>query len=177
LKVREVLASMASSDSSWQDLKDRVTSASERSDFQEVEDTVLDGHFWQLVRYILQFTKPIYSMIQFVDTDQLVIGEVYEQMDSMLGQIKDIVQSRDAILYDHIHKHVVKRWDNLNVPLHALAYVLTPKYYSSSWLAQPTPGVGKGQNHTQIQRCIMDICLHGTSWYLMKRSVLKYEAN
>jgi hypothetical protein len=71
-----------------------------------------------------------------------VIGEVYEQMDNMLGQIKDIVELRDAILYDHIHKHVVKRWDNLNVPLHALAYVLTPKYYSPSWLAQPTPGGG-----------------------------------
>jgi hypothetical protein len=61
-------------------------------------------------------------------------------MDNMLGQIKDIVRPKDAILYDHIHKLVVKRWDNLNVPLHALAYVLTPKYYSSSWLAQPTPG-------------------------------------
>ena len=60
----------------------------------------------------------------------------------MLGQIKDIVEQRDAILYDHIHKHVVKRWDNLNVPLHALAYVLTPKYYSPSWLAQPAPGGG-----------------------------------
>jgi hypothetical protein len=32
LKVREALASMALSDS-WQDLKDRATSASERSDF------------------------------------------------------------------------------------------------------------------------------------------------
>jgi hypothetical protein len=58
----------------------------------------------------------------------------------MLGQIKDIVEPRDAILYDHIHKHVGKRWDNLNVPLHALAYFLTPKYYSPFWLAQPTPG-------------------------------------
>lgn len=64
-------------------------------------------------------------MIRFVDTYQLVIGEMYEQMDNMLGKIKDIVEPKDAILYDHIHKHVVKRWDNLNVPLHALAYVLT----------------------------------------------------
>ena len=44
LKVREVLASMALSDS-WQDLKVKATSISERSNFQEVEDTVLDGHF------------------------------------------------------------------------------------------------------------------------------------
>jgi hypothetical protein len=122
---------------------DRATSVSERSDFQEVEDTVLDGHFWQQVRYILQFTKPIYIMIRFADTNRPVIGEVYEQMYNMLGQIKDIVQPKDAILYDHIHKLVVKRWDNLNVPLHALAYVLTPKYYSSSWLAQPAPRGGE----------------------------------
>ena len=42
LKVREALASMVSSDS-WQGLKDRAASASDRHDFQEVEDTVLDG--------------------------------------------------------------------------------------------------------------------------------------
>ena len=47
-------------------------------------------------------------MIRFADTNQPVIGEVYEQMDSMLSHIKDIVEQRDAILYDHIHKHVVK---------------------------------------------------------------------
>jgi hypothetical protein len=51
LKVREALASMALSDS-WQDLKDKATSVSEGSDFQEV-DIVLDGHFWQQVQYIL----------------------------------------------------------------------------------------------------------------------------
>ena len=62
---------------------------------------------------------------------------------------KDIVEQRDAILYDHIHKHVVKRRDNLNVPFHALAYVLTPKYYSPSWLAQPAPSDGVRQRpHT-----------------------------
>jgi hypothetical protein len=30
----------------------------------------------------------------------------------------------------------------LNIPLHALAYVLTPKYYHISWLSSPTPGGG-----------------------------------
>lgn len=107
-----------------------------------MENTVLDGHFWSQVRYVLQFIKPIYNMIRFADIDKSVIGEIYELMDSMLGHIKDIVQLKDAILYDHIHKHVVKRWDNLNVPLNALAYVLTPKYYSPSWLAKPALGGG-----------------------------------
>ena len=39
-----------------------------------------------------------------------------------------------------IFTHMVKRWEHLNVPLHALAYVLTPKYYSRSRLAKPAPG-------------------------------------
>ena len=52
MKVIEALASMVSSDS-WQGLKDRDASASDRHDFQEVEDTVLDGHFWTQVKYTI----------------------------------------------------------------------------------------------------------------------------
>ena len=61
------------------------TSASERREFKEAEDIVLDAQFWESVRYVLQFTKPIYNMFRFADTDQPVIGEVYAQMDTMLG--------------------------------------------------------------------------------------------
>src|SRR5713101_2219870 len=49
LKVREALASMVSS-YSWQGLKDRAVSASDRHNFQEAEDIVLDGHFWTQVK-------------------------------------------------------------------------------------------------------------------------------
>ena len=76
-------------------------------------------------------------MIWFADLDWPVIGELYEQMDNMLGQIKDIVQPRDVTLYDIICIEVEKRWEKLNIPLHALAYVLTPKYYHISWLVSP----------------------------------------
>ena len=62
LKVREALASMASSDS-WHNMKYMVTSASERNYFHEMEGTILDGNFLQQVYYIMQFTKPIYNMI------------------------------------------------------------------------------------------------------------------
>jgi len=37
-------------------------------------ETVRDGHFWSQVRYFLQFSKPIYNIIQFVHLDRLVIG-------------------------------------------------------------------------------------------------------
>ena len=70
LKVREALASMVSSDS-WKVLKYRDTSPSERHEFQEVGDIVLDVQFWVSVRYVLQFTKPIYNMIRL----QLLISQ------------------------------------------------------------------------------------------------------
>ena len=57
------------SSESWQVLKDRATSTSDRLDFQDVEDTILDGQFWASVKFVLQFTKPIYHMIQFADID------------------------------------------------------------------------------------------------------------
>lgn len=66
-----------------------------------------------------------------------MIGEVYEQIDNMLGQIKYIVQEKDPNLYDIIHNFVCARWDKLNFPLHALAYILMAKYYSPSWLGNP----------------------------------------
>jgi hypothetical protein len=46
-------------------------------------------------------------------------------MDSILGQIKDIIEPRDVNLYNHIHVEVEKWWEMLNIPPHALAYVLT----------------------------------------------------
>jgi hypothetical protein len=76
-------------------------------------------------------------------------------MDSMLGQIKDIVHPRDVNLYNHIRVEVEKWWEMLNIPLHALAYVLTPKYYHVSWLSYVltnTLVVGPRKNHTKIQR-------------------------
>ena len=136
MKVRQALTNMVTTES-WEEIN------TDRDGANVAKDTILDMYFWSQVKYVLQFTKPIYYMIKFGDSDKPIIGEVYEQMDNMLGQIKDIVEPRDTTLYKYIRAEVVKRWDMLNIPLHALAYVLTPKYYSPSWLSTTTPGGGE----------------------------------
>jgi hypothetical protein len=88
-------------------------------------------------------------MIKFAYSDRPIIGEIYEQRDSMLGKIKDIVQPGDVKLYNHICVEVEKRWEMLNIPLQALAYVLIPKYYHVSWLSSPTLGGGVKKKPTQ----------------------------
>eukprot|EP00253_Pinus_taeda_P010553 PITA_10553 len=91
----------------WQELNDRAPTIVDRQGFEELEEIVLNGLFWARMREFLQYTKPIYNMIHFTNTDAPmigkvydapVIGEVYEQMDNMLGQIKDIVQEQDPNL-------------------------------------------------------------------------------
>jgi hypothetical protein len=81
-------------------------------------------------------------MIKFSYLDHPIIGEVYEKMDSMLGLIKDIVEPKDINMYNLIHVEEEKWWEMLNITLHALAYVLKPKYYHVSWLSTQTPSGG-----------------------------------
>ncbi|KAI8561094.1 hypothetical protein RHMOL_Rhmol04G0310100 [Rhododendron molle] len=150
VKVRASLVSMALS-KQWDCLK-RTTSSPEQHD--NVQQTVLDDDFWRKSQRVLKITKPIYKMLRFSDTDQPIIGEVYEQMDTMLGNIKDTL-SADPIVCDLIHELVEARWDKMNIPLHCLAYVLVPKYYTNSWLSNPAPGgVRRRKPHTdsEVQR-------------------------
>ena len=73
-------------------------------------------------------------------------------MDSMLGQIEYVVKENDSNLYSMIHNCVCALWNKLNVPLHALAYIFMPKYYSPSWLGQPAPGGGvRIKPHTNLE--------------------------
>jgi hypothetical protein len=64
------------------------------------------------------------------------------KMDTMLGQIKDIVGPRDVNFYDYIQIEEQEQWTKLTIPLHALAYVVTPKHYSTSWLKAAAPDSG-----------------------------------
>jgi hypothetical protein len=135
LKVRKALGAMVMSDA-WDEL------SSDGNNVNAVKEIVLDSQFWSQVWYVLQFIKPIYHMIKFADSNQPIIREMYEKMDSMLGHIKDIVEPRDVNLYNHICVEVEKWWEMLNILLHTLAYVLTPKYYHVSWFSSPAPGCG-----------------------------------
>ncbi|GFY82551.1 hypothetical protein Acr_02g0007910 [Actinidia rufa] len=120
----------------WESLR-RTTFTPEQHDL--IQQTVLDDDFWRKEERVLKITKPIYKMLRFSDTDQPIIGEVYEQMDTMLGTIKDVL-SVDPVVCELVPKFVVARWDKMNIPLHCLAYVLVPKYYTNSWLSNPAPG-------------------------------------
>lgn len=55
---------------------------------------------------VLKIANPLYKMLRYSDTDQPIIGEVYEQMDTMLERIKDIL-STNPVVCDLVHKLLV----------------------------------------------------------------------
>ena len=114
-----------------------------------MEETALDPLFWARVREILNFTKPIYHMIRFSNTDKPVIGEVYQQMDSMLGQIKDVVKENDPNLYATFHDCV---HSGINLMFHYMPWHISLCQNTTLHLgwANLHLEVGLGSNLTQI---------------------------
>ncbi|KAL7209969.1 hypothetical protein ACSBR1_031524 [Camellia fascicularis] len=141
------LLSMALS-KQWENLR-KNTSSPHQHDI--VHQTIMDDDFWRKAKIVLTITKHIYKMLRFSDSDKAVIGEVYELMDTMLGNIKDTL-SNDPIVYDLIHQFVVERWNKMNIHLHCLAYILVPKYYTNSWLSKSAPGgVRRKKPHFDVE--------------------------
>ncbi|KAL3820011.1 hypothetical protein ACJIZ3_005916 [Penstemon smallii] len=118
-RLKNHLISMALSEE-WDKIK--CGSSSSKLRHQEISSTILDSDFWEQLKLVLKFTKPIWKMIRFCDSDKAVIGEVYQKMEDM------------PELLNIVHSFALERWKKMNIPLHMLAYVLTPFYYSNTWL-------------------------------------------
>ncbi|KAE8720978.1 hypothetical protein F3Y22_tig00017792pilonHSYRG00049 [Hibiscus syriacus] len=59
---------------------------------QLVADTIRDDDFWNEVENILKITKPIFLMVKFCNGEGPKMGEIYEKMDNMIGEIKDVMK-------------------------------------------------------------------------------------
>jgi len=97
--------------------------------------------FWTNVRQMVKITKPIFKMIKFCDQDGPLMGEVYEGMNNMLGEIKDSLNgcANFKEIYEMMENIVIKRWKMMHSPLHCLGFALTPRFYDSSYLTKLAP--------------------------------------
>jgi hypothetical protein len=53
------------------------------------------------VKYIIEFTEPIYSMLRVIDTDKPSLHLIYEMWDSMIKKVKSIIFMREGL--DPLH--------------------------------------------------------------------------
>ncbi|KMS96520.1 hypothetical protein BVRB_8g202130 [Beta vulgaris subsp. vulgaris] len=85
--------------------------------------------------------KPVYKLMKFCDGDGPMMGEIYERMDNMLGQLKDIMStSKYKTDFPKMATIVVTRRDKMTIPLHCLGFALTPRFYDKIYLESLAPG-------------------------------------
>ncbi|XP_076951533.1 uncharacterized protein LOC143624925 [Bidens hawaiensis] len=112
-----------------------------RNAAQAVVDTIRDDGFWNDVENILKITKPIYLRVKFCDGEGPKMGEIYEKMDSMLGEIKDVMmRSIYELYFPQVEQIVLKRWEKMSIPLHCLGFALSPRFYDKRFLETLAPG-------------------------------------
>ena len=106
-------------------------------------DTINSEEFWTEVESILALTKSLFLMVKFSDGEGPKMGEVYEKMDTMLGEIKDVMTKLDyphRLDFPTVENIILSRWEKMNIPLHCLAFALCPEYYDIEYLKKPAPG-------------------------------------
>ncbi|KAK2457259.1 hypothetical protein QL285_004554 [Trifolium repens] len=106
-----------------------------------VAGTITSESFWEEVENVVKITKPIYLLIKFADGEGPKMGEFYEKMDVMLGEINEIMKkNKYASCYSQMEKIITDRWTKMNYTIHCLGFALTPRFYDANYLAKPAPG-------------------------------------
>ncbi|KAM0907913.1 hypothetical protein ACQ4PT_015792 [Festuca glaucescens] len=127
-----------------------------------IAQNIMDEIFWDEVKVILDITKPLYMVIKFSDGEGPKAGDIYEKMDNMLGQIKEVMTKEDNPHrndWNEVETIIIERWGKMNWSFHCLSFALSPKYYDQAYLATPAPGGGqrKAPNEdTEVIQGVMD---------------------
>ncbi|KAL4577952.1 hypothetical protein LXL04_014067 [Taraxacum kok-saghyz] len=126
----------------------------------KVTDRIKNGDCWDDIAHILAVTKPIFYMVKSCDGGGPKMVEIYEQMDSMMGQITKVMTLRDnkfSIYYPEVEVIVVQRWDKMTIPLHCLGFALNPKYYDKHYLEKLSPEGMKRNPPNQDKEVIVGV--------------------
>jgi hypothetical protein len=99
-----------------------------------VKQKALDDMWWDKVKYIVELTEPIYSMLRAADIDRPSLHLIYEMWDTMIEAVKACIyhHERKALdeefsFHDTVYAILYDRWFKSNTPLYCLAHSLNPR--------------------------------------------------
>lgn len=90
LLCREALSTTIALNS-WREFAKQGTEEN-RKTAKEGVDCIRDDLFWNDVENIIKITKPVCRLVKFCDGEGSKMGEIYEKMDNMLGDISDVMK-------------------------------------------------------------------------------------
>ena len=81
-----------------------------------IESQLLSAPFWDDIEKYVKVLWPVMAMLRMVDRDEPVMGTVYEGIDQMLEQIKEILKEyKDGNdEYEEIRELAQERWEMLH---------------------------------------------------------------
>jgi hypothetical protein len=98
-----------------------------------VKQKVLDDLWWDKVKYIVEFTEPIYSMLRAAYTNRPSLHLIYEMWDTMIEDVKACIYlherkalDEESSFYGTVYAILYNQWLKRNTPLHCLAHSLNP---------------------------------------------------
>lgn len=101
----------------------------EKNDFKEY---ILNEEIWAQAQIILQILEPFVKSLVGLKTDKIVIGDVYHWRVESLKAVRST--GLDKTIMDGLERLIEKIWDGRFSKLHALGYMLNPKYFSENQL-------------------------------------------
>jgi hypothetical protein len=94
-----------------------------------VKQIILDDIWWDHVDYLLNFIELILRMIHYTDMDRPCLGEIYDDINSIIEKMKAIINAKEqdpkGTFFKQLHKIIEKRWTKMTTLLH-LAFALNP---------------------------------------------------
>jgi len=66
---------------------------------KKVKDIVLYDAWWERVDLTIKIMDPIIFLLQFANTDNPILGEVYEGWDSMIESVRTIILQNESHEY------------------------------------------------------------------------------
>ncbi|CAI5478905.1 unnamed protein product [Closterium sp. Yama58-4] len=120
LKVREVLDRLVTT-KGWEE------NAAKKEKMRGVKTLVRDDNFWKGVEQVLKVLKPVYLLLRGIDSNQEVMGKIYDKMFRVEDAVNEACRRLPATEKNAIAKAVSDWWnDNINCALHVVGRILYP---------------------------------------------------
>lgn len=105
-------------------------------DIVNTEATLLGDEFWVRAKLMLQLCEPLVRLLGTFNIDKSIMGDVY----NWRVQALEAVRSRgiDDIALSQMELLIESQWDMLFSPLHAVGYLLNPKYFGRGQIKDKT---------------------------------------
>ncbi|KAL8151124.1 hypothetical protein V2J09_020932 [Rumex salicifolius] len=119
--MKQALQVLVSSDE-WKQWKLNIP-----EDAISYEASILDEDFWGRAHLMLQLFEPPLTLLSKLNIDKSVMGDIYNWRVQSLDALRS--KGIDDIALNQMELIIETRWDMLFSPLHAVGYILNPKYY------------------------------------------------